>query len=117
MWHGLTYDVEQQAQLLKGLTQGVQQGLQARKVLEQLVDSEDPQHLHQPDYLAGFADYFKVLQSLKHQRSEEGDEANENGGGGAQGRMGGGGAESTRKEREKSPLCHKVRGINLVKKY
>ena len=69
--------MEQEAQLLVRLAQGVQEGLQAGKVLEQLVHTEDPQHLHQTDDLAGLADDFKVLQLFEYQGSEEGNEANE----------------------------------------
>ena len=74
---GLTYDVEQEAQLLVRLAQGVQEGLQASEVLEQLVDTEDPQHLHQPDDLAGLADDLKVLESLQEQVDVEGTDGQE----------------------------------------
>ena len=69
-----SYDVQEQAQLLVCLLKGVEQGLQTSKMLEQLVDSEYPQHFQESDNLPGFSDYFKILQPFQHERDVEGDE-------------------------------------------
>ena len=52
---------EEEAELLVGLLEGVEQRLEASEVADELIHSQDPHHLDQPDYLPGFANNFKIL--------------------------------------------------------
>ena len=60
-------DDEEEAELLVGLLEGVEQGLEAGKVSDQLEDPEDPHHSHQPDHLPRLPDDLEVLQALQQQ--------------------------------------------------
>jgi len=66
-------DDEEEAELLVGLLEGVEQGLEAGKVSDQLEYPEDPHHSHQPDHLPSLTDDLEVLQPLQQQREIERD--------------------------------------------
>ena len=57
--HG--HEDEQQPELLVGLLQRVEEGLEPREVTHELVHAQDPHHLDQPNDLPSLADYSKVL--------------------------------------------------------
>ena len=62
--HG--HEDEQQPELLVGLLQRVEEGLEPGEVAHQLVHSQDPHHLDQADDLPSLADYSKVLTKHSH---------------------------------------------------
>lgn len=52
---------EEEPELLVGLLQGVEKGLEAGEVADKLVNSQNPHHLDQPDDFTGFPNNFKIL--------------------------------------------------------
>ena len=52
---------KEKPELLVGLLEGVEQGLEAGEVTDQLVNSQNPHHLDQPNDFPGFSNYFKIL--------------------------------------------------------
>ena len=75
--YGDSYQDEQQAELLVCLLQGVEQGLQAREVTDQLVHPQYSHYFDQSDDFPSLADYFEILESLKEQIEEEGNDSEE----------------------------------------
>ena len=69
--------MQEQSELLVGLVEGVDEGLQSGEVTEQLVDPQDPHDSHQPDYLASLPYDLVVLQLLQHQGQIERNQRNE----------------------------------------
>ena len=55
------YQNEEKPELLVGLLEGVKQGLEPGEVTNQLVNSQNPHHLDQPDDFPGFPNNFKIL--------------------------------------------------------
>ena len=51
----------EEAELLVGLVEGVDEGLEAGKVTDELEDPHDPHHAHEADYLARLPHDLKVL--------------------------------------------------------
>ena len=69
--------MQEKSQLLVGLVEGVDQGLQAGEVTEELVDSQYPHHSHQSDDLPSLPYDLIVLQLLQHQGQIERDQCDE----------------------------------------
>ena len=59
------HEEHEQAELLVGLVEGVDEGLEAGKVTDELENPHDPHHTDQADYLASLAHDLKVLKWWK----------------------------------------------------
>ena len=67
---GDAHEDDQQAEFFVGLLQRVQEALKSGEVADQLEDTQNSHHAHQPHYLARLAQNVQVLQAL-HQRRDD----------------------------------------------
>ena len=70
-------DDEEEAELLVGLLESVEQGLEASKVSDQLEYPQYPHHSHQADHLPRLTDDLEVLQPLQQDRQVERNDSEE----------------------------------------
>ena len=68
--------MKEQSQLLVGLLQSVEKALEATKVFEHFIDSENSQNFQKSDHFPRLSNNLYILQSLKEKRNKEWNQTN-----------------------------------------